>query len=293
MPYPIPTGQNFEITYNETSAKHHMPTMDESDHFEISLILSGDRQIVTPNRIFYAHSHSITMGAPFVRHQTSSTSDLVYKKILIKFSIKIGDLIKRKIGVTNFDALFDQHVHYFTEIGYDIIQKKFFEMLEVYKDYDRYTDEILQGMLFHLFTLITKYKEMPSNAVPISFETKNESIIKALEYLSTYMQDAPSMEAVASYVGLTPSYFSRLFKKSTGKTFSEYVLFLRLQSSRILLMQTDLSVQQIAEQIGLCNGNYLSNLFKKYYLESPSEFRKHCNPNTQSDIVNKPLYDGL
>ncbi|MBP3887099.1 MAG: helix-turn-helix transcriptional regulator [Cellulosilyticum sp.] len=215
------------------------------------------------------------------------------KKILIKFSIKIGDLIKRKIGATNFDALFDQHVHYFTEIGYDSIQKKFFEMLEVYKDYDRYTDEILQGMLFHLFTLITKYKEMPSNAVPISFETKNESIIKALEYLSTYMQDAPSMEAVASYVGLTPSYFSRLFKKSTGKTFSEYVLFLRLQSSRILLMQTDLSVQQIAEQIGLCNGNYLSNLFKKYYLESPSEFRKHCNPNTQSDIVNKPLYDGL
>lgn len=291
MPYPIPQGQNFEITYNDTSSRHHMPTMSAAEHYEISLIISGDRQSSTLEHVYYAHSGSVITGKPYVLHQTSSISDTPYKRILIKCSIPVMEQIKSKIGASLFDTFVDRFVHYFSEEGLLKITEKFYEMLEEYKDYSIYTDEILKGMMFHLFTLIIRYSQASSFQRPRTSKTNNEAINKALLYIDTYVMNSPRMEDVADYVGLTPSYFSRLFKKTTGSTFSEYLLLFKLQISRVLLMQTTLTIEEIAAQIGLCNGNYLSNLFKKYYKETPTQFRKHCNPTEQSDIVNKPLYE--
>ena len=291
MPYPIPYGQNFEITYNDTSSRHHMPTMSASEHYEISLIISGDRQSVTPDRVFYAHSGSVVIGKPYVLHPTSSISDIPYKRIMIKCSIAVMEDIKGKLGAQRFEKLCSQYAHYFSAEGLKVITDKFFEMLEEYKNYSTYSDEILKGMMLHLCTMIMKYSQVPAAERPSFISTTNEAILKALDYLDTYAMNSPGMEEVAAYVGLTPAYFSRLFKQTTGSTYSEYLLLVKLQASRILLMQTDLSIEEIAARIGICNGNYLSNLFKKYYRETPGQFRKHCIATEQSDIINRPLYD--
>lgn len=291
MPYPIPYGQNFEITYNDTSSRHYMPTMAASEHYEISLVISGDRQSVTPDRIYYAHSGGVIIGKPYVLHQTSSISDTPYKRILIKCSIKVMEEIKDKIGARPFEALCDRYVHYFSPEGLKTITGKFYEMLEEYKNYSVYSDEILKGMMFHVCTMIIRYSRSSTVERPLSVSTTNEAILKALDYLDTYAMNSPSMEEVAAYVGLTPSHFSRLFKKTTGSTYSEYLLLTKMQACRFLLMQTNLPLEEIAARIGICNGNYLSNLFKKYYHETPGQFRKHCIPTEQSDIINKPLYD--
>lgn len=83
------------------------------------------------------------------------------------------------------------------------------------------------------------------------------------------------MEEVASHVGLSASYFSRLFKQATGKNYSEYLISSKLQACCNELLLTNHSVQEIADSLDICNGTYLSNLFKKTYGESPREYRKH------------------
>lgn len=164
-------------------------------------------------------------------------------------------------------------------------------MLEEYKEYNHYSNEILSGLIFHLFTMIIKYKRENPDVLPVSFECKNKTIINALSFIQSHFHEDITMEDVCKYIGLTPSYFSKLFKDTIGTTYSEYVILTRLQCCRIMLMQTDLSVQEIAEKSGLCNGNYLSTLFKKYYHETPREFRNHCEATAVSDVINKPLYD--
>lgn len=291
MPYPIPHGRNFEITYADTTAKHYMPTMACGEHYEISCLISGDRQTITPDRIFYSTSGCVCMCEPGLLHQTSSISDTPYKRILIKFSLKAGESVKAGMGTLVFDQLFHQHTHYFSEKGREKIQRLFYEMLDEYNDYGKYTDTVLMGMLFRLFVMIHKYKENPYEDIRFSLKSTNQDILKALEYMDAHFCESPSLEEVAAYAGLTPGYFSRLFKAEVGDTYTRYLLFMKLQYSRILLMRTKLSVQEIADRTGFCNGNYLSSIYKKYYKESPSEFRKHCSPEENSDVINGPLYD--
>lgn len=291
MPYPIPNGQNFEITYSETSSKHHMPTMAASPHYEISLIICGDRQSITPEQIFYAHSGSVVIGCPNILHQTSSISDTPYKRILIKCSIEVMNTIRNKLGATKFDTLCAGYAHYFSTEGLKIITTKFFEMLEEYKNYSIYSNEILTGMMFHLCTMIIRYEEVPVSNRPTIKSTTNESVLKALNYLDIYSVLSPSLGEVAAHVGLTPSHFSRLFKNMTGRTYSQYLTLIKLQHCRFLLMRTNLSIDEIASRTGFCNGNYLNNVFKNFYHETPNFFRKKCTSTEHSDIINRPLYE--
>lgn len=275
MPYPIPYGRNFEVNYMEAPSSYMMPTMCVSEHYEIALIISGERQCITQDHVFFAHTGNIVTGFPNRLHQTSSASDVPYRRILVKFSFPAADSIKKKIGSRTFDSLFDQYAHYVSEEGYQKIYSKFYEMLDEYEQYGKYSDTLLSDMLFHLLTMLLKYERLPEVQDSIALKYENESIFKALLYIDSHFYDSPSMEEVASHVGLSTSYFSRLFKQVTGKNYSEYLMSFKLQSCRNQLVLTDLSIQEIADSLGMCNGNYLSNLFKKAYGESPREYRKH------------------
>ncbi|GAB2700971.1 hypothetical protein GCM10027018_20360 [Paenibacillus thermoaerophilus] len=67
---------------------------------------------------------------------------------------------------------------------------------------------------------------------------------------------------------------SYLFKKNTGINLWEYVIKLRMEESRRLLLQTDLRRYEIAERVGYESPEHFSKMFKKYYGLSPSELKK-------------------
>lgn len=274
MPYPIPYGRNFEVTYMEAPSSYMMPTMCTSEHYELALIISGDRQCITQDHVFFAHTGNVVTGTPHRLHQTSSSSDVPYKRILVKFSFSAADSIKQKIGSRTFDSLFDPYAHYVSDEGYQKIYSKLYEMLDEYNQYDKYSDTLLKDMLFHLLTMLLKYEKLPEIQENITLKSENESIFKALLYIDNHFFDSPSMEEVASHVGLSTSHFSRLFKQVTGKNYSEYLITFKLQACRNELVLTNHSIQEIADSLGMCNGNYLSNLFKKAYGISPREYRK-------------------
>jgi two-component system response regulator YesN len=70
------------------------------------------------------------------------------------------------------------------------------------------------------------------------------------------------------------SYFSTLFKKETGKTFSEYLIELRISRARSMLTDSDEAVSAIAGQVGYADLKYFSKIFKRLTGLTPSEYRK-------------------
>ena len=65
------------------------------------------------------------------------------------------------------------------------------------------------------------------------------------------------MEDAAAYVSLSPSHFSRLFKKVAGSCYTDYLTDVRLQHAQILLGTSDLSISEIAAKVGVSNRDYL------------------------------------
>lgn len=290
MPYPIPDNQDFEITYVNTTHKHYMPTMSGAWHYEIALIISGDRQCVTPDHIYYMHAGCVTCSTPDLMRQTASTSNARYERILIKFSAKIADNLYQLFGKNVLDNFFKEHVHYFDNAHLSRITEIFKEMLNEYINYNEYTPIALKGLMTYLITYVIRHRTIFNDVISCALSDINPLITKSLLYLGSHYYESPSLETVAKHVGLSPTYFSKLFKKYTSTTFSKYLLLIKLQHCRIMLIQTDLTISEIALNNGFCNSNYLNAQFHKFYNETPTDFRKKNKSFHTNDVINAPLY---
>ena len=96
----------------------------------------------------------------------------------------------------------------------------------------------------------------------------------AVKFLQEHNREAVSVEQVAKYVQKSPNYFSALFKKETGVTFSQYMNQLRLAEAKRLLRETILPLSEIAVLAGYTDYAYFVSVFKKLEGCSPSSLRK-------------------
>ncbi|MCL1883670.1 MAG: response regulator [Defluviitaleaceae bacterium] len=124
-----------------------------------------------------------------------------------------------------------------------------------------------------------KYLGEKINAILLQISEENKQKgRKPIRYAKQYIQDnfnSPiTLEEVSKVVGFNPTYFSSVFKKETGKSFTEYLTDLRIYNAKLLLTNTDDNLFDITENVGYRDLKYFSKLFKKNTGLSPSDFRK-------------------
>jgi AraC-like DNA-binding protein len=110
--------------------------------------------------------------------------------------------------------------------------------------------------------------EPAAGAIP-----KDAVIAKAARHLRDNAHDV-DMKSLSDSLGLSPVQFTRRFRKTMGTTPSEYLTSLRLHKARTLLLETDLTIQAVAERCGYGSGLYLSRVFSQHMKTSPGQFRK-------------------
>lgn len=140
-------------------------------------------------------------------------------------------------------------------------------------------EEHLWRRLDHRFgikELLSIIEQVAAAVAERSGEKKKQSEI-AMErvrlYLDNHIYRDIALEEVASHAGLSTSYFSLLFKQTFGATFIEYVTRSRMERARQLLSETQLSVAQIARELGYAERRYFTKVFLKYTGDNPSDYR--------------------
>ena len=92
------------------------------------------------------------------------------------------------------------------------------------------------------------------------------------ELRENYHMDYSLAEMAEKYY-FNPSYFSTLFKKYTGVHFTDYLINLRVERAKQLLLETNDKIYQIAKKVGYQDVKYFTRVFKKKYGCTPEEFR--------------------
>ncbi len=110
-------------------------------------------------------------------------------------------------------------------------------------------------------------KEEDSGKIPNLF------VQKAADYIKLNYSEKISIKEIADQLYLSPNYLSELFKKHTGKTFSEYLTEYRLEKACQLLDHAEYRVGDVSGMVGIHDGRYFSNMFKKKYGMTPTEYR--------------------
>lgn len=103
--------------------------------------------------------------------------------------------------------------------------------------------------------------------------------------MQNHLSDNFSIENLAEMLGVSSSYFNRLFVKEMGMTPLSYLNNLRISHSTFLLSDTLLPVNDVAKKCGFSCGNYFCKVFRKALGYSPSEFRRQSKDlNQETDL---------
>jgi AraC-like DNA-binding protein len=106
-----------------------------------------------------------------------------------------------------------------------------------------------------------------------SEQTSVHRIGRAVRLLARAFAEPLTLARVARHAGLSPAYFSRLFKRLQGKTFERYLLEYRLERAKELLRTTELPVQRVARQSGFNSYVYFATAFRRHVGRSATSYR--------------------
>lgn len=136
---------------------------------------------------------------------------------------------------------------------------------------------------------------------PTNLEELSQMIVKAIHYLDRVLKEKNkqsgysaairqvmryveenygrrvSLEEAAGVVHLNRSYLSALFKRETGINLSAYIQQVRLEKSKRMLLNNQMTIKEIADRTGFFDAAHFSRAFKERYGSSPMEYRRRSN----------------
>ncbi|WP_274649155.1 response regulator transcription factor [Paenibacillus humicola] len=102
----------------------------------------------------------------------------------------------------------------------------------------------------------------------------SNAIAKVQQFVEANLHQDLNREAIAEHVYLNPAYLSRLFRKETGKSLTDYLVELRMQRSMRELKETNIKISDISISVGYGNFSHFSKQFKRTTGLTPQEYRK-------------------
>lgn len=127
-----------------------------------------------------------------------------------------------------------------------------------------------------LVKLIQKYAKFEANDTN-SLSTHRFN--KVFAYVKDNFEKSIGLEDLANLVAISPHHFSRIFKKTVGKSPMHYLQAYRVEQAKKLLKNEQRTLLDIATECGFSDQAHFSRLFKQYHQETPKQYRKSLNNN--------------
>lgn len=140
----------------------------------------------------------------------------------------------------------------------------------------RYINQInnfktVEELSFWLSKIMARFTDMVFNLS----EVKHVDVIyRAVEFIKRNYMKKITLEDAASYVYLSPSYFSKIFKQEMKMSFNNYLNFVRVEMSKKLLLDEKIELVDISHLVGFEEQSYFCKVFKKYTGVTPGRYRE-------------------
>ena len=158
-------------------------------------------------------------------------------------------------------------------------------MQNILQEYHANIDKFTQNVMIAQLELLLTYSDRFYHRQFLTRKISNHTILNRLEnMLSLYFEDGeihkkglPSVQYIADELNMSPNYLSGLLKVLTGQSTQQHIHNKLIELAKEKLSITNLSVSEIAYQLGFEHPQSFNKLFKRYTEMSPNSFRKSFN----------------
>lgn len=150
----------------------------------------------------------------------------------------------------------------------DLLQRHFIDLFNIAeKDYS------LGNMICitQLLTLILTEAYLLEDGS--SYDKQNQYLTRCIHYMNEHIDRDVSLDELADYLTISPSYLSRIFRKHTEKSPIHFFIQLKMNQACKYLELTDLKIYEIAKKVGYPDPYYFSRIFKRTIGTSPKAYR--------------------
>ena len=128
-----------------------------------------------------------------------------------------------------------------------------------------------KAILLHIIIILYRKHSQEITDKYVAFD--DEMIKKSIEYMSEHFAEPITIEEISRFAGVSKYYFCKKFKQTTGKTFIEFLNFLRCSNAKTLIRSRAYNINECARLSGFRNMSYFSRTYQKIMNKLPSEDR--------------------
>lgn len=145
-----------------------------------------------------------------------------------------------------------------------------------------FAEQVLTYLMQSILSLLARTISEAFHAGPATADPKVMKRTELLDQLLAYVRqhiyspDKLRLEHLAMHFHYSPNYLSIFFKRHMGQSLQQYIVQYKLKLVETRLRYSDWSISQIAYELGFSDESHLTKLFKKYYRQTPGDFRKQA-----------------
>lgn len=137
----------------------------------------------------------------------------------------------------------------------------------------KYVIEAIEKNIAQLDKKISIDMDVIKANIKDDYETINKIMDKVMIYISNNIKKNITLEEISKYVNMSPSYFSRTFKKEIGMNYTTYLMNKKMEVAKKLLADTTIPVNNIALELSYKEANYFSKVFRRHVGKTPTAYR--------------------
>lgn len=260
--------------YRYTPTFNHKHTF-----FEFVYVVSGTcHQTINGNELELTQGQ-FCIVAPLTTHSISVFDDSIVINIILRrktFEDIFYNLFRHSNKITDFVNqslyLYQQSNYMTIDTNKDILIRNM--VLDMYTQYitqDKFNELVLNTELMYMISIILQRHEEGIH-VPLTPYSGDKNILKIISYIEKNYKTV-TLSDTAEAFNFSTSYFSRLIKKHTDKSFTYIVLGIKFDKVTSMLETTDININEIAYLVGFESNEHFYRLFKKRFDMTPGEYR--------------------
>ncbi|MBU3803158.1 MAG: AraC family transcriptional regulator [Candidatus Cellulosilyticum pullistercoris] len=265
---------NFKILHKKRPPGYSMPSSHTHSYYEIGYFIAGSRKIFINHTVYELQPGYLAIIRKNEIHRAIAVGNQGTNSIALTFSEHYLEALYKRYGKEFIEDIFDKHIFCFNPRQKRNIEKLLHSMVIDYKSPDEFTPHMQELFIEELFIHLMRAMQNQKQVANIYKEDEIKRMEEAAHYISTHFNEDLSLKLIATKYNVSTSYFSKKFKSVTGFSFKEYLIAVRIKEACGLLIQTNISITEIATRCGFTDSNYFGDAFKKIKGISPRDFRR-------------------